>query len=353
MKWKGGKKMRFLILFLCCLLLIAQLIAQDVYGVDTSTSTSKGTRTGKEKSITTKKTIEQRSATGKRKSHSTSTGLDKQTSEIIRSLEDLRQNRDLDVSVQMEGLFLDMLRELEQTNEKFSRCKVISNPILPSDIGFVTDHTGVVDVVKASWFSQMAQNNAPLEQVVSQEDKQRFLQYRDCLALYGAIIGKAFVNLLSTVKEFESGDRLDLGYDDLLVLAKDAMQKAIAIPLPWEHITQNNRCRIDGTTERISCGPVTVILKAPPQMWVGSVQWYGERFGGYAGTYRVSAGWSWQKALEHLRNTTRYARWAEEVSKYSEELSARGKARDAVLVKRKAWEIAKNGSNVVSPSLLR
>jgi len=50
------------------------------------------------------------------------------------------------------------------------------------------------------------------------------------------------------------------------------------------------------------------VLKAPPQMFIGTIVWFGERFGGYAGTYRVSMGWSWQKALEHLKNTTRYAR---------------------------------------------
>lgn len=111
-------------------------------------------------------------------------------------------------------------------------------------------------------------------------------------------------------------------------------------------------CQFDRDLENIKCGSSLIILRTKPQLHFENIPWYGEGFAGYQGTFRISSAWSYAGALERLKATTKFSKFAEEVSNYAEELESRGDSVDAVLLRKKAWEVAKSGKQVASPSLL-
>lgn len=73
---------------------------------------------------------------------------------------------------------------------------------------------------------------------------------------------------------------------------------------------------------------------------------------GYSGSYKISKSWSYQDAIEKLKSISKYSKWAVEVAKYSEQLESQGKTKEATMLKKRAWEIAKSGKYTVSPSKL-
>ena len=62
--------------------------------------------------------------------------------------------------------------------------------------------------------------------------------------------------------------------------------------------------------------------------------------------------WSYQDAVEKLKSTSTYEKFAREVSRYAEELESQGRAREATLVRKKTFEVVKAGKQAVSPSRL-
>ena len=153
------------------------------------------------------------------------------------------------------------------------------------------------------------------------------------------------------------------GYADVVSIAKAAFRKAL-MDTPAKGIFNDRRideiremsfkdetpCRFAGTPEKIQCGSTTITISTKPTVMVLGIEWFGQSFAGYKATYKVSKAWSYQDAIERLKSTSKYSKFAHEVSKYAEELESQGKTKEATYVKKKAFEIAKSGKQAVSPA---
>jgi len=284
--------------------LMVFLFCTTGFALDTSYDTGKTQKHEKEQTQSMRRTQEKRKTKGKRKSTTSSTGVDKQAADTLKQLGQAMQSHGFEITVDLKGLFLDRIAELEKRSRRpFCDCKIATKPVLPRDIG-------------------LSAEIAP--------DKS----------------GKITVS--------------GIGYDDLCVLADGALKQAmVRIKNPYIQTLYSqaqrakSECVLAGAPEKIRCGTVTLILGPVPQLDVLGVRFFSENtFAGFSATYRVNASWSYSDVLEALRSTTRYRKFAEDVAQYSERLVALGRAREAVMLKKKAFELAKTGKQVISPSRL-
>ncbi|MDA8338366.1 MAG: hypothetical protein M0Z70_03575 [Nitrospiraceae bacterium] len=286
--------------------------------------------------------------------------------------EGLLSNSDLEMDKKYGKYIVVKEGTKKQARENFKmiqECKIASNPKLPRDFGLSAElRPGVIDTIKADYLSKAAQSNSYIKDNVGLMGEIAVQAYRNCLAAYGATIAQAYLNLTADLNDLKASVSKDengnitvrgMGYDDFIILADAALQKALkditnsTIKRTYERATQDNSpCQFDRSIENIKCGSSLIILGTKPQLFISGVQWYGERFAGYQGAYKVSKSWSYQDAIEKLKSTSKYSKWASEVSKYAEELESQGKTREATLVRKKAWELAKSGKQSVSPAKL-
>lgn len=333
--------------------------------VDTAGETGKDKKQDKERSTTTRKSIEDRESEGTRTSSTTSKGFDRQSSEVLKDLGQAMQSSGADVTLSLEVVFLDRLAELERTDPRFRECGVVTRPRLPADFGLSGDRGGrTINLTRQENFARMAAANAPVP-----GDQAGLKQYMGCLTSYGAYIGQAYIYLtqdLAGIQGTVSKDRSGqitvrgMGYDDFVLLAEAALNKATAdggitnatIRRTHERAGQDCPMRWDRELSRISCGGNLMTLDTKPQLAIGGVPWYGEKFAGYAGSYKLSRAWSYSSALEALKSTAKFARYAEDVATFAENLESKGKTREAVLVRKKAVDRVRSGRNTVSPARL-
>jgi len=350
------RRLAFLILIFFCCCWVSQS-----YSIDTNIDAGKTQRTDKEQSQSIRKSQEQRESKGRKKTTTTTTGIDKQTQDVIRSVEDMRRNTEADVTLSLEMVFLDRISQMEQQGEgEFGKCQIITKPKLPRDFGISAEVSpGVIDAIKAEYLSRAVQSNSYVSAIANEED---IRAYGKCLAFYGAVIGQAYIYLSNDLRGL--GIRVNtrnIGYDDFVTLANAALQKAlqgiknVTIKSTYNRIVSNTSpCRFAQSIENLhtQCGPALIVIGPRPQLFVSNIPWYGEKFAGYGGAWRVSKAWSYQNAVEALKTTSKYEKWANEVSKFAEELESQGKAKEAVAVRKKAWEIVKRGGQMVSPKSL-
>ena len=351
---------------LLSILLAMSLFVSTAFALDTSTDTSKTKKTDKEQSQSLKKSQEEKESKGKKKSDTSSTGVDRQTQEAIKAIGQAMSQSGADVTLPLEAVFLDRIAEMEMTAEPFKTCRIATQPKLSRDFGLSAEiRPGVIDTIKADYLSKAAQSNNYVRDLTNE---QAVRQYRNCLVQYGAVIAQAYLYLTADLNGLQISISKDkdgnievkgMGYDDFIILANAALQKALqgitnsTIKRTYDRtVSDNSPCQLDRSIENIKCGSSLIVLGAKPQLYVSGIQWYGDRFAGYQGSYKVSRSWSYQDAIEKLKSTSKYSKWASEVSKYAEELESQGKTKEATLVKKKAWELAKSGKQSVSPAKL-
>ncbi|MFN3481040.1 MAG: hypothetical protein ACK415_11760, partial [Thermodesulfovibrionales bacterium] len=277
--------------------------------------------------------------------------------------EQLARSSGAEVSVDIMTLFLQKAAELERRgdNSIFGKCQVISHPKLPPDFGITSQKGKAIDIVRADYIQRSAASSARFSTI---GDEGKLLEYRDCLAEYGGIIGQAYLNFLddismiATFKKEKNNEveRIEgINYDELVRIASETWDRTVrdgitsqAIRDMVNTIRRDRECTFDQRVEHINCGGLSITLSSSPSLVYGATQFYGGKYAGFSGTYRVSTTWSYMQAVELLRSTTKYARIAQEVASYTEQLEAQGKVRDAVMVRKNLWEMAKTGKSTVS-----
>ncbi|MEW6740964.1 MAG: hypothetical protein AB1325_13815 [Nitrospirota bacterium] len=342
--------------------------ATNSLALDTSVDTGKTQKTDKEQSQSIKKSKEEKETEGKKKSKTTTTGKDLTDSEAIKAIGQAMRQSGSSVTLPLEAVFLDRIAEMEKDTELFARCKIATNPKLGRDFGLSGEtHPGVINVVRAENLTAAAKANSYLTSIPF-ADERSIRRYRNCLVEYGAIIAQAYLYLTADLNDLKVSVSKDqdgninvkgMGYDDFIILADSALQKALrgitnqTIKRTYDRATNDTSpCQFDRSIENIKCGSSLMVLGGKPQLYISGIQWYGERFAGYQGSYKVSKSWSYQDAIEKLKSTSKYSKWASEVAKYAEELESQGKTKEATLVRKKAFELAKSGKQAVSPSRL-
>jgi len=353
-------------------ILIIFAISVSLFAADTSKETGKSKKSSRESSITQKKTKEQRESKGKKTSETTVQGLDKESRDTLKEVGESLKSTGVEITLNLENLFFPLIAEVEGGQEinRFTACKVITDPKLPRDFGISAEISpGVIDTIKSQWIANMAQANADLKDV-SPEKVTELKHYSECLNFYGALIGQAYLNLEADLKSLGSvskngkGEMLVTGlkYDDLLLLASGALARANkegfknqTINSLFENVQRDlnsNSFRFDRSLENLKCGGVLITLGTIPQMNYSHVKVFGGSFAGYSGIFKVSKGFSYADAIEKLKSTASYSKFANEVSKYAEDLESQGRSKEAYLVRKKAWDLASSGKQVASISNL-
>ncbi|WP_353685431.1 hypothetical protein [Thermodesulfovibrio sp. 3462-1] len=342
------------------------LLTVPVFAMDTNVDTGKFKKHGKEQSQTQKKTLEQKTSKGRKRAHTQATGT-----ETIESQSDKQAWQDTtgagaEITLPLEAVFMDRIATLEsETGTMFNACKLVTHPLTPYDLGLnVEAGYGIIDAIKAQYYNMAGQNYMPVGDVV---DESKIRQYRDCMAFYGAVIAQAYLYLtqdLSSLKaSLSRGTNTvvkGIGYDDFVTLANAALDRAVyggitnkTIKRIYERILQDNSsCVFQGQPNVVKCGSTQITIQTIPQLIAYGIEWYGTKFAGYHGSFKVNRAWSYLASLEQSKTNSKYARWIDEVTKYIEELESQGKTKEATLVRKKAVEIVKSGKQTVSPSFL-
>lgn len=331
----------------------------SAYAQDASTDSGKSIRTSKEKSQSSKKSRESRESIGQRKSKTTSTGRDSSTAETVKDLAQQQQSSGADITIDLAALFSSHIAKLEASHPEFARCGIITRPRLPADFGLGAETTsGSIDNTRQDYLSKCASSGCAIRDFA---DEPAIRAYINCLALYGAMVGQAYLYLSQDLRTI--GDVKNIGIDAFGAIAQTALARTISNGLTSKQIrdiytdlrTENPTipCRLDGTPTTVMCGSASVVISSgKPQLYFRGVHLYGDKFAGYTGAYKLSRNWSFSYALETLKSTSTYSKWASDVQTYAEQLESQGQAREAVLVRKKAWEIVRNNKATVSPGKL-
>jgi hypothetical protein len=350
------------------LLVIIALIlyVTPAFAIDTSVDTQKSIKTDKEKSQSLKKSQEQKDTKGKKKSDTASIGRDKTDSDTIKAIGQAMSSAGADITMPLEVVFLDRIAEFEKDTNPFAQCKVVTAPKPGRDFGLSAEvRPGVIDTIKADYLAKAAQSSSYIADIA---DEQGIRSYRDCLAYYGAVIAQAYIYLTQDLQDLKVSvtksrngeiNVKGMGYEDFILLADAALQKALqgftngTIKKVYERIVNDiGACQFDRSVENIKCGSSLITLGTIPKLAHGGIHVYGGQYMGYQGSYKLSKSWSYQDAIEKLKATSKYSKWAAEVAKYSEELESQGRTKEATMVRKKAWEIAKSGKQTVNVSQL-
>ncbi len=341
------------------------VLTVPAFALDPQIDTGKTEKRGEEQKQELREMQEKREQKGEREAETIQKGIDRQAQEAIKAIGQAMRQTGADVTLPLEAVFLDLIAQMEINNIKpFGVCRIATEPQLPRDFGLSAEiRPGIIDTIKADYLSKAAQSNSFIRGIA---DEQAIRQYRNCLVQYGAIIAQAYLNLSADIDNLGASVSKDkdgnitvrgLGYEDFISLADSALQKALkgitnsTIRRKLDRTLQDSRpCKFDRSVENIKCGSSLIILSTKPQLFVSGIEFYGQRFAGFQGAYKVSKSWSYQDAIEKLKSTSKYAKWALEVSKYAEKMESQGRAKDATLVRKKAWELAKSGKQVVPPT---
>jgi hypothetical protein len=339
----------------------------SAYALDAPVDAERRKKLDKEQRQDLKQMQEKREQKGEREAETIQRGIDRQAQEAIKAIGQAMRQSGADITLPLEAVFLDLIAQMEIDNVKpFRTCRIATEPQLPRDFGLSAEiRPGIIDTIKADYLSKAAQSNSFIRGIA---DEQAIRQYRNCLVQYGAIIAQAYLNLSADISNLGVSVSKDkdgniivrgLGYEDFINLADSALQKAIrgitnsTIKRMYSRaLNDNSPCQFDRSIENIKCGSSLITLSTKPQLFVSGIEFYGQRFAGFQGAYKVSKSWSYQDAIEKLKTTSRYEKWANEVSKFAEALESQGKSKEATLVRKKAWERVESGKHTVSPSKL-
>jgi len=252
-----------------------------VFAIDTSVDTGKSKKTEREKSLQQKKTTE--------------------------------QDKAVEIKLNIDSVFLPILTDIEKKDKAFKKCSILSHPKLPADFGITSAvGEGVYDTIKGQILEQQAKSNALAPDEI--------MRYRNCMALYGAVVAQSHVNLMEMLG---AGS---IGLEDLQALAKIAVEKTLrhgftgnVKKLTDLAVRDKTPCRFNQSLDHYKCGITTVDLSSQ-KLYIGDLEFYGEKFAGYVGEYKVS------QSSKH--------------------------AKEQVLAQKQAWEKSKSGKQAVSPSKL-
>lgn len=350
----------------------------------TDYSTSGGKNYGAGVDLSQKKSMNQSHSDSRSNTYSRTGSDEEQVSASLKAMHNAQRSRELDLTKPAQTLFLDYLLELETTEGmlnnvpqqnlvKYVLKQPLSVPLLPSHIGFDTEieGTSMIDGTKAEYLSHAAKTNALISKFAD-EDVVR--GYIDTLAVYGAIVGQAYINLNDSVSKLDTALKTNgrkgritkgvrdiqiesVGAADFDILARAALYKVFqtgitdaSIKRTLNRILANNKpCRLYQDITTVVCGEIRLNLNNPGELAIAGVTWAGSAFAGYQGNYKVASSWSYAETLDKLQSVSQSSRIANEYAKRSEDAESLGNGVDAVLSRKTGVDASSKASNSVKP----
>lgn len=357
--------------------------------------TSESEKIIKEKSLQQKKTFDNKKSDVSKESSTKTYGKDFMTQKQWKKAEQLNKSNSFDTTINIENLFLNKIFEFEKKNRGvFGSCKLYLNPKKMQDFGFNFYCAGkkesdldkcLYSNVKGGWVreflfdgrggtyilkSKLAEDletatksNAPVDLFVYGASN-RFLNYRNCMGYYGAIIGQSILTLnkniqeITSLKEDKKNKILkveDIGLEDLKKLAISSLQKTLKQGVNssyiknyyYKIINNEENCNFYGNFNNILCGNSILSITTAPGLTISGVDFFGKSFAGLNGTYKINANFSYSNSIDNLKNVSKYKKFARDIQKYSELLTSEGKGKEAIQLQRKAFEWASDNKTAV------
>ena len=312
-------------------LLIILLLTVPSFASDFGADTSKGQNSQRDKTLSTKSSMEDRISNLKSMSKDTSSNSSK------KNTGSLSGGGGLDLTIPARALFEEEIEYL-----------------LPVDLGLAAKaQNGWINSTSAEYFATAAKSGVSISSIT---DESKVLSYLQEVAQFGARIGQAQLNLnrylkeLGSLKKTKTRDGYEvtgLGADDFILLAAGAWIEAeqitdhrIRMQLPL--ILNSNKCRL--TEGGILCGQALLQLSTPPTLKFKGYQWYGENsFAGISGSYKVSTAWSLAKSLENGSSSTT------SIKEQADRLESEGRTKEAVMTRKQGVERSKSNKTSMNP----
>ena len=337
-------------------------ITSGAYANDLGVRTTDTQKVDQDLSLMWKRNMGQTESEGKRKQKTYSRGRDVTSSKSDKESVSATRSGTASISVNLADLLSIRIAKLEKAGvEPFASCQLYSAPKLPRHFGLSAERRpGVIDKNRASRLTTAATSNMPVSTFDVSDQKIR--DYGKCEAEYGAYLAQAFtyfgsdINALKATVSRGNNDNLSvdgLGYEDAVKLANAALDDALKTGPQGDilaklnnAINDNGECLFSGSIEHFTCGANRIGIGGQPTMMRDNVLYYGVTITGTSpiyglqANYNLQTGWSYQAALENIKQVGKFKRFAEDVSKYAEKAEQEGRTREAAYAKKKAIDKA-------------
>lgn len=344
-------------------MMIVAALASPAWAFGPAADTSNDTKVSGEEGITTEGSIDNKHNASDRSSKTATSARDKAAGETLRKTAQAMKSGSLDLTVSADVGFLRTLRQLEQDGvQPFAGCQVISHPRLPDDFGLnaYSKKYGKRVIIndRAGRLKSAAESNAEVASII---DEAPVRQYRDCLAVYGAVVKTAFEYLnedIATLKFIKKKsvkgaiqEIRGIGFNDYLLLSDGAIRRAAAdlnrISDKYQDLMADQTpCRFEGNLTTIQCGSAQVVLASKPTLTAAGIAIFGNgTYGGFSATYKISSGWSYSDAFEAMQSDTKSQKFAKEYAKSVEDSKSRGNSAKALLAEKSAYDRSKGSKS--------
>jgi len=345
---------------------------------DTSTGqTSAGSNSGSRKIDKRKNNTKSKST-----SHTVSRSIDENVSNTLKEMADARANKELDLSMPAQTVFVEYLRELELGTTplppgtlpemaELIKASIVTQPRYQVDFGLATVDGGYTNSRLESWLKEQAGNKAPLSAVVNQSDIDKMRGYLKKSVVLGGAVGQAYHNLHNAVKaadprikglgnpkDLKNVEIAALGAEDFRRMARASLNavliggitdRSILSSIKNSLVMIDKDCRLFNEPSTVACMDVVVTLGNPTTVVVAGIDWTGKSFAGFSGNYRMSTGWSYSQTIDKLASYASSKRIADDVARRLEDSESKGDAREFAIEARTGVERAAKGNQSVTP----
>jgi len=162
------------------------------------------------------------------------------------------------VSLALSQIFYPAFLNLEARGvEPFSSCKVVSHPMLAGDLGYQFEfRPGLYDpILKQIKDIEIAQNNR-----LTTEYNNKLLRYKNCMAIYGAIMAQGGLYMKSKVSGGDQSDLVELAETISMKIAREGITNKSIKKVYSRIINEGVHCRYAGSAKDFICGSTTVSL---------------------------------------------------------------------------------------------
>ena len=324
--------------------------AMPVLALDASTETTKQQTQQKEQSLSNKKSTEESESEGLKKSETQSIEQRQESSESSRQSFNFSLNDTIKTELNIMSVFLMMLDFDLKT---------------PADFGLTAKKGFMVDAIKAEYLNQSAASNAPVTgDVKAIRDYMIELTETAFLVKNSAPLFWSYVNELggSNVKAVNVNNHKPykingLFSDEIYLLATQAINDGLNTSLSYADNILLSQMKADIQKEctfyrqsisTIKCGNVVLDLSANQLLYKNQLIFGGDTFFGSTLKIEVAQSDSYSNAIERMKSSSELKSFAESVDRYSEQLIKEGRYKEAAMLQKRAFDLAKSSKANIS-----
>lgn len=317
------------------------------WALDATTETSTQQNNNREQSLTNKQSMEETESEGKRQSQTENIENTTESQQSSTEAFSYEFNRSMTTSINALNVFI-MLADFELKT--------------PADFG-LTGITGrMIDSNKLEYLKGLAESNAPLKGIRTKELR----AYMKDLATLAFNMKSSIPRLKAYISEIgkpaaqnSNNNAVDLFADEIYMLALQALTDSAAMSMSFSD--QVLYKQISGDIQKectfyqqsmavVKCGAVILDMSSNKLLYKNQQIFSGENVFGMSFSIEAATSDSYSRAIEKMKSASKLKSFAMSVDKYTEDLKNKGKYKEAVLLQKRAIDMAKSSKANVSLS---